>query len=250
MTADDRYVRTTAGGTITLLAIADVANANRLAAGQKLTFARTGMTVVYGDNGTGKSGYARILKRSCRTRFSTAVLPNELDTTSTKGAAATIAYADEGRDCPPIAWNDSDTPNHILSAISVFDRESGAVHVREQNEVAFRPFGLDIPDDLAAACTGVKDALTAEQTRLNAARDALFSQPTSPLKRRLTRRSCRQSAARRGERCGTRRGRMRRRMHCPSNHFRRSPKASHASCVSSRSMLRRCAPPLVRRDRD
>ena len=178
LTADDRYVRTTAGGTITLLSIADVANANWLAAGQTLTFAPTGMTVVYGDNGTGKSGYARILKRSCRARFSTAVLPNELDTTSTRGAAATIAYADEGRDCPPIAWNDSDTPNHILSAVSVFDRESGAVHVREQNEVAFRPFGLDVPDDLAAACTGVKDALIAEQTRLNAARDALFSQPT------------------------------------------------------------------------
>lgn len=26
------------------------------------------MTVIYGDNGSGKSGYSRVLKRACRTR--------------------------------------------------------------------------------------------------------------------------------------------------------------------------------------
>ena len=33
---------------------------------------------------------------------------------------------------PLVHWSDSAAPNHILSAVSVFDRESGAVHVREQ----------------------------------------------------------------------------------------------------------------------
>jgi hypothetical protein len=76
LTGSDRYIRTTAGGTITLLSISDVRNANRLACGQTLNFAPAGMTIVYGDNGSGKSGYARILKRACRARYSTEILPN------------------------------------------------------------------------------------------------------------------------------------------------------------------------------
>jgi hypothetical protein len=64
------------------------------------------------------------------------------------------------------------------------------VHIREENEVAFRPFGLDIPDELAAACAAVRDSLTAEQDRLTAARDPVFSQPSfspnSPVGKILT----------------------------------------------------------------
>lgn len=41
-----------------------------------------------------------------------------------------------------------------------------------------RPFGLDIPDELAGACVAVKESLTAEQTRLNSARDLVFAEPT------------------------------------------------------------------------
>jgi hypothetical protein len=43
--------------------------------------------------------------------------------------------------------------------------------------VFFRPFGLDIPDELAAVCTGVKEALTAEQTVLEQAQDRVFAKP-------------------------------------------------------------------------
>jgi hypothetical protein len=42
---------------------------NRLPSAQKITFGpMPGLTVVYGDNGTGKSGYVRVIKKACRTR--------------------------------------------------------------------------------------------------------------------------------------------------------------------------------------
>jgi hypothetical protein len=47
---------------VTLRSIHSVQNVNALAEGERLAFEKAGITVVYGDNGSGKSGYARILK--------------------------------------------------------------------------------------------------------------------------------------------------------------------------------------------
>ncbi|WP_426613280.1 AAA family ATPase [Bradyrhizobium sp. McL0616] len=166
------------GQDIVLTTIADVEGVNRLAAGQELLFAAQGITVVYGDNGVGKSGYSRILKRACRARFPGEILPNAFDPMAPEQACATIAYMAGGIPAAPIAWRDEGTPHSVLAAVSVFDRDSGQVHVQGKNEVAFRPFGLDIPDDLAALTVAVKEALTSEQARLEGARDGAFTQPT------------------------------------------------------------------------
>lgn len=54
--------------TVALKSIRGVQNVNALAEGQTLTFIPKGVTIIYGDNGAGKSGYVRILKRACRAR--------------------------------------------------------------------------------------------------------------------------------------------------------------------------------------
>jgi hypothetical protein len=56
------------GNSIVLESISQVKGVNNLAEEQELEFAVNGMTVVYGDNGAGKSGYTRILKSACRAR--------------------------------------------------------------------------------------------------------------------------------------------------------------------------------------
>ena len=48
---------------------------NALAENQTLKFA-AGLTVVYGDNGAGKTGYIRILKQACRARGREQILGN------------------------------------------------------------------------------------------------------------------------------------------------------------------------------
>ena len=51
-----------------LLAVRGVKNVNRLRPDQRLTFGTDGVTVVFGFNGSGKSGYARLVKQMVRTR--------------------------------------------------------------------------------------------------------------------------------------------------------------------------------------
>ena len=75
---------------VKLLSISDVRNVNIIKSGQTQPFAESGVTVVYGDNGSGKSGYSRILKLACQARDKDErILPNVF---------ATGTYRDANRD--------------------------------------------------------------------------------------------------------------------------------------------------------
>src|SRR5262249_26500857 len=52
----------------TLKSMRDLKYVNKIAGGQVLEFSPQGMTIIYGGNGSGKSGYSRVLKRACRAR--------------------------------------------------------------------------------------------------------------------------------------------------------------------------------------
>ena len=56
------------GGVIKLQAIKNLKHVNALAENVRLPISTSGLTVIYGDNGAGKSGYTRVLKQACRAR--------------------------------------------------------------------------------------------------------------------------------------------------------------------------------------
>lgn len=177
--AADLPASPTAANSVSLVSISAVEFANQLAPGQTLSFAPSGLTVIYGDNGSGKSGYSRILKRACRARNrGDQIEPNIFETTPRRGAKARIDYQ-AGATAKNVAW--SDGPNPVvpeLSAISVFDSECAAIHVEEKNDVAFRPHGLDVPERLASTCQRLKTSLEADRQAAAAERDAAFQLPT------------------------------------------------------------------------
>ncbi|CCM80225.1 AAA family ATPase [Rhizobium mesoamericanum] len=166
------------GAAITLVSLGDIVGVNQLAPKQTLPFEQRGLTIIYGPNGAGKSGYGRVLKRACRARKAGEIMPDAFSLTFGGKATATFTIAREGVAQPALSWEDNANPDPVLSAVSVFDRECGAVHIQDKNEVAFRPFGLDIPDDLAAVCTKIKALLQAEEGQLKALRNPVFDKPT------------------------------------------------------------------------
>lgn len=149
--------------------------ANALAAEQTITFGQH-LTIVYGQNAAGKSGYSRILKQVCRSRFTEPILGNLLSGTAPVTLQATITFRQGAQDTRT-EWTVDSSPSDALAAVSVFDAGCAPVYLRDKTDVAFRPFGLDTFDRLAALCGEVRTRLENEKAKLNALAPVL---PTFP----------------------------------------------------------------------
>lgn len=130
---------------------------NALAQEQTISFGPH-LTVVYGQNAAGKSGYTRILKQACRSRNVEDILGNVLGSGAPLSGTATIRLR-EGTTEVDHAWDVSAAASPLLSQVSVFDSHCVPVYLREKTDVAFRPFDLDVFDKLASACFDVKKRL-------------------------------------------------------------------------------------------
>ncbi len=135
-------------------------NVNALAPGQKLSFGPN-LTVVYGGNGAGKSGYSRILKSACRARGSEEIIGNVLSGEAPGTPSATIHFQENGEE-RSTEWHDNE-PELVLRNVSVFDSSCALVYLKERTDVAYRPFGLDLFDRLSSACAEVRSVLEKEK---------------------------------------------------------------------------------------
>lgn len=131
-------------------ALSDLKHVNRIAPGQRLEFAPIGITVIYGGNASGKSGYSRVLKQACRARdISETIHPDAFDpNAATNVPEATFDIEVEGRRIAPLCWKRGETPPDELSTISVFDGRCARAYIDSEQDVAYLPYGLDIVENL------------------------------------------------------------------------------------------------------
>lgn len=151
---------------IVLKAIENLSNVNAIPDGSRLPFGHKGLTVIYGQNGSGKSGYARILKRACNARDKKEMLlPNvfSADSISTGPAKATFKIAVNDEDKPLISWEDGIESDEILSNICVFDSKCARVIVDENNEVTYLPYGTHVFKDLSNLMADLRTILSSER---------------------------------------------------------------------------------------
>ena len=148
---------------VTLVSIFHHQGVNALAEGQTLKFAPT-LTVVYGDNAAGKTGYIRILKSACRARGQETILGNVVSGSAPPTPVVAIKYK-IGAEANPREWAGTGE-DEFISRVSVFDSQCAAVYLTEKTDVAFRPFGLDLFDKLVKACKALRGKLENEQRAL------------------------------------------------------------------------------------
>ena len=152
-----------ASAPLNLRTIRGVKNVNALKPDEVLSFDKKGLTVIYGDNGAGKSGYARILKQVCRSRSPASqkgILPNIHAETGGKQQAVIEYTADGQNRCAK--WSADHTDDPTLSMISVFDRNTANVHVENANDAAYTPMPMRVLEQLAEICRQVSQRIKEE----------------------------------------------------------------------------------------
>lgn len=156
LVAADLPGATESGQCTRLIAVKPVAHVNALLAGEQLTFGTDGLTIVYGDNASGKSGYARLIKKMVRARHQEDVLTNifEDDKDATPEAVVSFETGGERRDEP---WPGQ--ASRPLGQVSFYDEACGAAYITTESDVTYRPSALSLIDGLIRACDMVRDVL-------------------------------------------------------------------------------------------
>ncbi len=142
-----------------LIKISNLQNVNALVEGQTLTFSPA-LTAIYGGNGSGKSGYARVLGCAGFSRGDQDVLPDvsrtinetivlSADIEVADGISDRVIHYKIGNKCPE------------LSSFYVFDSTSVRVHLTQSNTLSFSPAGLSYLTQLAEVTDKVRDLLRA-----------------------------------------------------------------------------------------
>lgn len=153
----------TDASSISLASITCVQNVNVIPDGTKMPFGHSGATLIYGENGVGKSGFARTLKRACNARDKTEVLLG--NAYSPDYARPVIVTFNVVSDSTPrvIEWRDGLIADSDLSKITVFDAKCARVILDKKNEFLYKPYGLQSLEMLAELNQKFKERLLAEK---------------------------------------------------------------------------------------
>jgi len=143
---------------VRLVSIEKAEHVNALASETPLTFEPSGLTIVYGDNASGKSGYARLLKRIARSRHQEEVLSDVFRDTNLATPTATLKVR-VGEDDRTFAWPEASAPE--LKRMLYYDGACCGAYISDESAFPYRPSALFVMDGLIEACVAVRSRIDA-----------------------------------------------------------------------------------------
>jgi hypothetical protein len=148
-----------------LCSIGPLNHVDRLATGQELKFALDGLTIVFGENGSGKSGYARAARRLCTSRVPI-VLQGDVFAAMT-GGPAQVTFSTKTGDAEPVSHNwaeGSELPDACVQ-MTFLDTANARLYVEDKAEILFLP-----PEVRCLTVMGQLYGLAAERCQIAADR--------------------------------------------------------------------------------
>lgn len=142
-----------------------------LAPRRPLTFGDENLTVVYGHNGSGKSSYARLLKKVTGKRRAADLKANVFQAVPVQGKCQ-FTYELAGVEVST-EWLANAVPIAALRAVDIFDADEAAHYLSSESAAAYTPPAVALFENLALACDQVKTQLQDEQGKLVKALPAL-----------------------------------------------------------------------------
>ncbi|MDH6236284.1 AAA family ATPase [Cryobacterium sp. CG_9.6] len=155
ITAADIPGSSATGEPVRIGAVLDILGVNALLPDQRLTFAKSGLTIVYGDNASGKSGYARLIRQAVTARVKAALL-GDVFAQQRQDQQATFEFtvADAQH-----TWKLGDVSSLSLSSVRFYDEECGDAYVTSASEIHYRPSALTVLDRVSSACDALQQEL-------------------------------------------------------------------------------------------
>ena len=119
------------------------------------------LNVIYGMNGTGKSGYTRILKSICGSLGTNSVRSN-IYNNKPDNPSVSIDYTINEK-IYSFQWEPSHGSIEQLKNIAIFDTEVSNIYIDKSNETSYMPFELAIFEQIINTIQSVKTILEQQQ---------------------------------------------------------------------------------------
>jgi len=149
---------------VRLNAIGPVVGIDALNPNKPLTFGDGNLSVIYGANGSGKSGYARILNRACG-KSQDVDLKRNIFKAPPSERKCTFKYSIAGKE-KECDWLANADPVDDLKLVDIFDSERGRIYLEKDTRLSYEPPELALFADIVKACKLVETALSSEQEKL------------------------------------------------------------------------------------
>lgn len=147
-----------------LVEIGNICGIENLAPCRPLTFGTGNLAVIYGHNGSGKSGYTRILKHVCGKPGTTELKSNVFQAPPATQSCR-IVYKQEGTE-QTVDWLVGSPPIGDIRTIDIFDATAATFYLSGETAVSYTPPTVALFEELARVCDQVKSYLINEQARL------------------------------------------------------------------------------------
>lgn len=160
---EDTQAETEAEAPLRLLSLSKISGVNALAANQKIKFHKA-LTVLFGENGSGKTGYVRVIKRAAGRHTRAEILGNVHKSDGPVDVSALFEVS-VGSTIKKLQWeNEEGLPP--LTRVNVFDSSVARLHTDGKLNYVFTPAGLTLFEDVTDALQRVQERLEREVTAL------------------------------------------------------------------------------------
>lgn len=156
---------------LNLVRLSDVQGVNALVTGAVIE-PHEGLTILYGENGTGKTGYSRIFKALADSRTADLILGN-VDAEKEIPQSAKLVYKLGGEE-HELPWR-GDRGVSPFTRMSIFDSPSVSTHVDDDLDYVYVPAALALFNHVVAAIQGVTAEIDAAISGLGSGATGLLS---------------------------------------------------------------------------
>lgn len=158
---------------VRLRSIGDILGIENLGPSSPLNFGEGNLCVIYGNNGSGKSGYARLVKKAAGKPGAKELRSNVFKAAPTEQKCK--FDFNDGSD-KTVEWHASAAPIEALRAVDIFDSDAANNYLTKDNEATYTPLVVSLFDKLVGVANSIRERLQAQQTALVKALPAIPQQ--------------------------------------------------------------------------